>query len=183
MRTLGFRTNVMLALATAIGLVAALGRPWDGPSPPHPHGAGIDDLDGPLNALFAGIQRAFSARTGDTGWHVLGTAAPALAVAAGVVALLALLCVPAATQPAARALVHWAAFVPPALVVWRLLDRPGSGTEPRYGALIALGCALLQFGAAHTVAGAPLRRRVVKAPFQPPAPPPAFGASAPPPSR
>ena len=33
MRTLGFRTHALVALAAAVGLIAALGRPWYAPAP------------------------------------------------------------------------------------------------------------------------------------------------------
>ena len=33
MRTIGFRSNILFAIAAAFGVVAALGRPWYGASP------------------------------------------------------------------------------------------------------------------------------------------------------
>ena len=34
MRTIGFRSNILFAIAAACGVIAALGRPWYGPSVP-----------------------------------------------------------------------------------------------------------------------------------------------------
>ena len=53
MRTLGFRTHVLLALAAAVGVVAALARPWYAPAIPAP----AADLDGPLYTLTDTIDR------------------------------------------------------------------------------------------------------------------------------
>ena len=54
MRTLGFRTHVMLALAAAAGLVLSLGRPWYAAAPAkHPDKvADIGDINGPLTGFF-----------------------------------------------------------------------------------------------------------------------------------
>ena len=45
MRTLGFRTHVLFALAAAAGVIAALARPWYAPATTPP---ATRDLDGPL---------------------------------------------------------------------------------------------------------------------------------------
>ena len=51
MRTLGFRTHVLLAIAGAIGVMYSLSRPWYAAAPPPPKedDAGIGDIHGPLN--------------------------------------------------------------------------------------------------------------------------------------
>ncbi len=53
MRTLGFRTHVLLAIAGAIGVIYSLSRPWyaSAPPPPKEDDAGIGDIHGPLNAV------------------------------------------------------------------------------------------------------------------------------------
>src|SRR5918997_1383991 len=52
MRTLGFRTHVLLAIAGAIGLLYSLTRPWYAAAPPpSEEEAGIGDSYGSLAAL------------------------------------------------------------------------------------------------------------------------------------
>ena len=69
MRTIGFRSNVLFAIAAAFGVIAALGRPWYGPS-------GAPDA-GRMEDLFGGIGRAFTASDGTTGWAALRDGGPA----------------------------------------------------------------------------------------------------------
>src|SRR5215207_6349518 len=71
MRTIGFRSNILFAIAAAAGVVAALGRPWYGPSEA-PTDARMEDL-------FKGIGRAFTESDGTTGWAALTTADSAIA--------------------------------------------------------------------------------------------------------
>src|SRR3954454_24247553 len=58
MRTLGFRTHVLLVLAGAVGVLASLDRPWYGPAPkPLPDNGDSFDVHGPLYGLIDAIQR------------------------------------------------------------------------------------------------------------------------------
>ena len=53
MRTIGFRSNILFAIAAAIGVIAALGRPWYAP-------AVKGDEDAQMESLLSGIGRAFT---------------------------------------------------------------------------------------------------------------------------
>ncbi|MGI8779109.1 MAG: hypothetical protein ACR2L8_02865 [Solirubrobacteraceae bacterium] len=165
MRTIGFRSNILFAIAAAFGVVAALGRPWYGP----PRAA----TDAEMEDLLGGIGRAFSEPGGTTGWEALRTADELIAgLAVGTVALLALTLVPALQvhlQPVAR----WAALATLGVVLLKLVDGPGTRamSEPRHGLFIALGAAVVLLASTATVAAAPSRRRMhVKTYTPPPAP-------------
>ena len=57
MRTIGFRSNILFAIAAAIGVVAALGRPW--------YGRPVEGRRGrQMEYLFSGIGRAFTEQHG-----------------------------------------------------------------------------------------------------------------------
>ena len=77
MRTLGFRTHVLLAVAAAVGVIAALARPWYAAAPPAATAAdGVGSIHGPVDSLAAGIERWISETAGTTGWDALGSGAP-----------------------------------------------------------------------------------------------------------
>jgi hypothetical protein len=153
MRTLGFRTHVVLVLAAAGGILAALGMPWYG----RPGGAATAALgvDGPMERTLATFGRALSSTVGVHGWDALGGAATPLAGLAGLAALMTLLCLAPAAQGVAREGARVAALGVAALVAWKLLDHTG---ELRHGALVAAGCAVVLLSSAFSVAGAPARR-------------------------
>jgi hypothetical protein len=154
MRTLGFRTHILLALAAAGGVVASLGLPWYG-QPAATATASIGG-DGPMERTLATVGRAVSSSAGTAGWDALGSLATPLAVAAALAALMALLCLVPEIQGVAREGARLAGLAVVALVGLKLLDHTG---ELRHGALIAAACALVLVASAFTVAGAPLRRR------------------------
>jgi len=87
MRTLGFRTHVLLTLLACGGLAAALGMPWFGPSP-----AGDPYVDSPMDRTLETIGRAVGASDGASGRDALGTWAVGLTGLAAFTALMALLC-------------------------------------------------------------------------------------------
>ena len=61
MRTLGYRTNAVLAVAAAAGVIAALGRPWYAGAPvPIEEAPGIRTLQGPTDGAFQGATRWFA---------------------------------------------------------------------------------------------------------------------------
>jgi hypothetical protein len=165
MRTIGFRSNILFAIAAAFGVIAALGRPWYGPSATAT-GAQMEDMLG-------GVGRAFTEPGGTSGWDALQTADELIAgLAVGSVLLLALTLVPALQvhlQPVAR----WAALATLGVVLVKLVDGPGTRamSEPRQGLFIALGSAMVLLASTATVADAPSRRRrPVKTYTPPPAP-------------
>ena len=98
MRTIGFRSNILFAIAAAFGIVASLGRPWYGRAPA--------PTDAQMEDFFNGIGRAFSTSGGISGWNALQTTDDLIAgLAIGTVALLLLALVPAfqrMVQPLAR---------------------------------------------------------------------------------
>jgi hypothetical protein len=165
MRTLGFRSNILFAIAAAIGVVAALDRPWYGRSPAA--------TEAQMEDFFGGVARAFSEPTGTTGWVALENADRLIAgLAVGTVLLLALALVPA-LQLHVQVLARWSAFATFGVIAVKLVDEPGSNalSEPRQGVFIALGAAAVLVASAMTVASAPARRRTpIKTYTPPPAP-------------
>ena len=75
MRTIGVRSNILVAIAAACGIVAALGRPWYG-TPLPATGADMEDM-------FGGIGRALLEPEGTSGWDAIGSAGQAIAGLAG----------------------------------------------------------------------------------------------------
>jgi hypothetical protein len=190
MRTLGFRTHVLLTVAAAAALVFTLDRPWYAPAPPPQpeEPTGIGDLSGPLNALAEGMERWVTSTVGTPGWESLDHWGLAIAVMAGLSFAAALGCLVPGIQSLARDVLRYAALAAFGVVAWKLLDPPGANAamELRNGALAAAGCALVLVMCAMAVAGAPMRRRPAPRVYEaPPAPQaaPAYGTqgSAPPP--
>jgi hypothetical protein len=167
MRTIGFRSNVLFAIAAAFGVVAALGKPWYGPSRPA--------SDAQMEDLFGGIGRAVGEPGGITGWEALHTVDQVVAgLAVGTVVLLALTLVQA-LQHQLQPLARWSALATVGVVLYALVDRPDSAAtaEPRNGLLLALAASLVLLASTWTVAAAPSRRRVEPKSYTPPPPPPA----------
>jgi hypothetical protein len=183
MRTLGFRTHVLLAIAGAAGLVFALGRPWYAAAPEvDPNAArDIGDINGPLNAFFAGVERWLTGTVGQTGWQALDYAAIAIAAMAGLAAVGALACMAPPLQMLGRDLLRYGALFAFAIAAWKVLDPPGTNAaiELRHGALAAVGCATVLLTGGLGAASAPLRRRTVARKFEAPPPPapPAYGTT------
>jgi hypothetical protein len=84
MRTLGFRTHALLAVAAAVGVIAALAEPWYAPAPrlAVENGTSVGSLNGPVDGLAAGMSRWITETQGATGWDALGTWGTVLAVCA-----------------------------------------------------------------------------------------------------
>lgn len=182
MRTLGYRTHALLALAAAVGVIAALGRPWYAPVPRPVEG---EPVPGPIEGLAAGIERWISATTGTTGWDALGVWGTVIAALAAVTAVGALGCLVPAVQGMARDALRYGALGCFVIAVWKLVDSPGANTdlELRFGAFVTVAAALVALSSGSAVASAPLRRRPARAAYAPPAAPQSYGtaASAPPP--
>jgi hypothetical protein len=189
MRTLGFRTHVLLAIAAAAGLVGALSRPWYAPAPVAAESGdkSIGDIHGPLSSFFVGVERWATESTGTTGWTGLDNIAIAIAAMAALAGLGSLAALAPALQALGREAVRYGSFVVLAIVAWKLLDPPGANgaTELRWGAFVAMGCALVLVSCGAEVCNSPLRGRRKPVPYRaPPAPVvPAYessGSSAPP---
>ena len=187
MRTLGFRTHVLLAVAAAVGVIAALARPWYAAAPPAVEEAtGIGSIQGPVDGLAAGVERWVSQTGGTAGWDALGIWGTVIAVLAAVTAAGALGCLVPALQGLARELLRYAALACVGVVVWKLIDTPGPNAELelRFGAFVAAAAALIAFSSGSAVASTPLRRaRTAPAAYTPPPAPPRYetAGSAPPP--
>jgi hypothetical protein len=153
MRTLGFRTHVLLAVAAAVGLIASLGRPWYATAPE------ATPSTYPGSGLVEAFERLISEPGGTTGWDALGTWGTVLAAVAAVIAAGALGCLVPAVQGVARELVRYAALAGFAIVAWKVLDHPSEGTELRMGAVLAAVAALIACTSGSAAAAAPLRRR------------------------
>jgi hypothetical protein len=162
MRTLGFRTHVLLSMAAAFGVIASLDRPWYAPPPVAQETAdpAIGTLHGPVERLADAVSRWFAESAGATGWTALGDWGVALAALAAIAALGAAGCLVPATQGVAREALRYGGLACLALAAWKLLDSPGPNTalELRHGAFVAVGAALLAFTSASAVAAAPLQR-------------------------
>jgi hypothetical protein len=183
MRTLGFRTHVLLTLAACGAVAAVLGMPWYGGAPVRPSG-----LNGPMDDLLESIGRAVGATDGTSAHDALGGWASTIEALAAVTALMALLCLVNALHGVAREGLRLAALATLALVGWKVVSHPHA--ELRHGALIAAGAALVLVASAFSVAAAPVRRRAAPrfghpGVHVPPPPPPIYDStgSAPPPGK
>jgi hypothetical protein len=181
MRTLGFRTHVLLAIAGAIGVLYSLGRPWYGDALPAKteDQTDIGDIHGPLNAFFDGAKRWITGTDGVAGWQALDHWGQMIAAMAVVAVVGALACLTPSLQVLGRDLTRYGSFAALAIVAWKLLDPPGDNAvlELRSGALIAGVFSIMLFVCASGVAGAPMRRKVVPPRYQAPPPPPAYGSA------
>jgi hypothetical protein len=179
MRTLGFRTHVLLAIAGAIGVLYSLTRPWYAAAPPPPKDddAGIGDIHGPLNQFFDGAKRWASGGDGTSGWQALDHWGQMIAAMAAVSVIGALLCLAVPRlQVLGRDLARYGSLAALAIVAWKLVDPPGDNGawELRVGALLAGLFAIVLFTCASGVANAPLRRRTPQRMYTPPPSPPAY---------
>jgi hypothetical protein len=167
MRTLGFRTHALLAVAAAIGVIAALAEPWYAPAPQAvaADGSAIGSIHGPVDGLAAGMQRWVTESAGTGGWDALGIWGTVLAACAGLTALGALGCLVPSLQGLAREALRYGALATFGIALWKLIDTPGpnAAMEPRLGAFIAVGAALIAVSSGSAVAGAPLKRRTAPA--------------------
>ena len=162
MRTIGSRPNVLFILAAAVGLLAALGRPWYASAPAATaEEANIGDVQGPVENFFLRLGREFSAEGGTPGWEaftstdVILSGLLLLAVAAALGALM-----PGLERPA-REVLRVVTLAMLGIVVVKLVNTPdGAGlVERRQGAWIALGVTGLMASSAATLYGAPYTRR------------------------
>jgi hypothetical protein len=163
MRTLGFRSHVLLAVAAAVGVIAALGEPWYARAPQAVPASdeSFGTLSGPVEGLSAGIGRWIGETSGTSGWDALGTWGTVLAALAALTALGALGCLVDSLQGLAREALRYAALATFAIAVWKLIDTPGPNQvmEPRFGAFVATAAALIAAMSGSAVAAAPLKRR------------------------
>ena len=172
MRTIGFRSNILFAIAAAFGIIAALDRPWYGVSPASAQGS-AGEVPAYMEDFFSGIGRAFSATEGMTGWEALESADRLIAGLAIATVLLLVLAMVPAMQRHVQVLARWSALATLGVIVVKLIDEPGGNSllEPRQGLMIALGSAAVLVASSMTIAVAPLRSRAPVKRFVPPPPP------------
>ena len=116
MRTIGFRSNLLFAVAAAFGVIASLSRPWYGPS--------AKATDAQMEDLLAGVGRAFTEPVGTSGWAALETADQLIAgLAVGTAAVLLLILVPALQQQL-RPVARWGALATVGVILVKLVDTP-----------------------------------------------------------
>src|SRR4051812_32167516 len=152
MRSLGFGTHVLYALASAAGLVLSRARPGYAPPPaapaPAPNGE-IGEMPDTISQFFAGLSRSVTQQGGAAGWQQLNTAATFLLALAVIVAVCALGALVPRLQRAAASGAQLAALLALTTVVLELVDQPGgrAATEARLGGWIALASAVIAVGA------------------------------------
>lgn len=158
MRTLGFRTHVLVALAAAAAVIAALARPWYAPATT---AQAAGNVDGTLYTIPDTVSRWIGDTAGTTGWDALGPWGTALAAFAAVTALGAFGCLVPALQGVAREALRYASLACLAIAAWKLFDSPGpnAALEPRYGVFVAAVAAAIAVTSGAAVAAAPLRSR------------------------
>jgi hypothetical protein len=175
MRSLGFRTRVLYALASSAGLVFSLGRTWYAPAPAAPTAseARVGEMPDTISQFFAGLQRSISQAGGSTGWQQLDTAATFLVALAAILAVCAVGTLVPRLQRGAASGAQLASLLALATVVLEVVAQPGGrdAVEGRLGGWIALASAVLGFTAAMQLYSAPRRRRPAPVPavrrFQP----------------
>ena len=170
MRTIGFRSNVLFAIAAAFGVVAALGKPWYGPEAPA--------SDARMEDLFSRIGRSVGEPGGTAGWTALQTADQLIAALAVGTALLVALTLVSSLQRHLQPVARWGALATVGVVLFALVKGPGTApmAEPRHGLLLGLAASLVLLASTWTVAAAPTRRRVATKTYTPPPPAPVYDA-------
>ena len=111
--------------------------------------------------LAAGMQRWVTESAGTAGWDSLGVWGTVLAACAALTAVGALGCMVPSLQGVAREALRYGALATFGIALWKLIDTPGpnAAMEPRLGAFVAVGAALIAVTSGSAVAGAPLKRR------------------------
>ena len=169
MRTIGFRSNILFALAAAVGIIASLGRPWYGPSAVSKHQA-VGELPSQMEDFLNGIGRTFSSAQGTTGWAALDTSDSLIAGLAVATVVLLLLTMFEAVQIHMQWLARWASLATLLMILVKFVDEPGANVmkEPRQGLLIALASAAVLVASAMSVAATPQRRTTAVKNYTPP---------------
>jgi hypothetical protein len=163
MRTLGFRSHALLAVAAAVGVISALAEPWyaRAPQAPQADSSAVGSLHGPVESLSAGVSRWVTETAGVSGWDALGIWGSVLAGLAALTAIGAVGCLVPAIQGVAREALRYGTLGAFGITLWKLIDTPGPNAvmEPRFGAFVATFAALVAVTSGGAVAAAPLQRR------------------------
>jgi hypothetical protein len=142
MRTYTLGTKVVVALASALGLLAVMQRPWYGPRPEVAPGTKVA-LASPIESFAESLARWFGDPAGASAWQSFARADVALAVLALVAGTAAVACLEAGVEQAARNVLQVSSLGICALLAVKFVDQPGpnAAVEPRYGLFVALGLA------------------------------------------
>jgi hypothetical protein len=162
MRTIGFRSNVLFILASAFGLLAALGRPWYARAPAgRIEDTGIGKVDGDVEAFFSRLGREISSSGGTNGWHVFHSTDTLLVALLAIAVVSALGALAPGTEQPAREVLRLVTLAMLGIVVVKLVNTPDAAglVERRQGAWIALGVTGIMASSAATLYSAPLARR------------------------
>ena len=162
MRTIGFRSNVLFVIAAAVGLLAALGRPWYARSPVQTaEEARTGDVQGPVEQFFSRLAREFTSEDGTTGWAAFHTTDTILAVLVAIAVVTALGTLIVGVEQPCREVLRIVTLAMLGIVVVKLANTPDSVglIERRQGAWIALGVAGIMASSASALYNAPLRRK------------------------
>jgi hypothetical protein len=162
MRTIGFRSNVLFIIAAAVGLLAALGRPWYAKAPVQtPEEARIGDVQGPVEQFFSRLAREFTNEDGVTGWAAFHSTDTILAVLAAIAIVTALGTLIVGVEQPCREVLRLVTLATLGVVVVKLANTPDSVglIERRQGAWIALGVTGIMASSASTLYNAPLHRK------------------------
>jgi len=162
MRTIGFHSSILFALAAGLGVIAALGRPWYGPPDPA--------TEAQMEDLFGGVGRSLTAAGGTDGWTALATADQLLAGFAIATVVFVLLTLVTAIQRFTQPVARWCALATVGVVLVKLVDGPdvGAMSELRNGIFLALAASLVLLASSWTVAAAPSRRKTPPKTYTPP---------------
>jgi hypothetical protein len=172
MRTIGFRSNILFAIAAAVGIIASLGRPWYGPAAIDKQQA-VGELPSQMEDFLNGIGRAFSSSQGTTGWAALETSDSLIAGFAIATVVLLVLTMFEGLQIHMQFLARWTSLATLGVIIVKLVDEPGSNLlkEPRQGLLIALAAGVMLVASAMSLAATPQRRTKVGKAYTPPVAP------------
>jgi hypothetical protein len=153
---------VLFILASAFGLLAALGRPWYAPAPAAlAEEAGIGTVKSPVEMFFLRLTREISTSGGTKGWDAFTTTDTILAALALIAVVTAIGAItPAIEQPCREAL-RLVTLAMLGIVVVKLVNTPDAIglVERRQGVWIALCVTGIMASSASTLYSAPLTRR------------------------
>ena len=162
MRAIGYRTNVLFILAAAVGLLAALGRPWYASAPASlGEEARIGEMHGTIEASFMRLGREITATDGARGWDAFTSTDGILVGLVALAVLSAIGSLAPTIEVSCREILRLVTLAMLGIVVVKLVNTPDTIglVERRQGAWIALGVTGIMASSASTIYAAKLTRR------------------------
>jgi hypothetical protein len=152
MSTLSLRSNLALALFSAIALAVTFNLPWYGP------GSAADEQS--IDNLFGTVSQIFG-ESGVTGHEALGISGTILHGLIAVIIVAAALSLVPALEDAGRGLMNLASMGAVGVLLVKLFDQPPIAAEVdlRYGIFAALAAAGLALAASGAVLAKPKLRK------------------------